>query len=137
MARVLHTFVKRKWTLCAIALIVPLGFYTKLYAGPASEWVNNSLGGILYVLFWCLVFSFVFNKAKSGSIVLIVFTATCALEFLQLWHPPLLESIRATFLGATLLGNSFTWWDLLHYCIGALLALVVLNMLRSQEESKA
>jgi hypothetical protein len=38
-----------------------------------------------------------------------VLVATCLLEFLQLWHPPLLEAVRSTFIGRTVLGTSFTW----------------------------
>lgn len=126
---------KRKWTLCAIALITPLGFYTKAYEGPASDWVNNSLGGILYVVFWSLIFSIVLKGTRAIAIALGVFTVTCSLEFLQLWHPPFLESIRSTFLGATLLGNSFTWLDIIHYGIGALLSLGLIHLLLKRENS--
>ncbi|ODS34777.1 MAG: hypothetical protein SCARUB_00037 [Candidatus Scalindua rubra] len=45
---------------------------------------------------------------------------TCFLEFLQLWHPPFLESIRSTFIGSVLIGTTFTWWDFPHYALVAL-----------------
>ncbi|MDA0673585.1 MAG: DUF2809 domain-containing protein, partial [Cyanobacteria bacterium] len=43
---------------------------------------------------------------------------TCALDFLQLWQPPLLEAIRATLPGRLVLGNTFTWGDFPYYFIG-------------------
>ena len=107
-----------RWTLLSIVIIVPLGFYTKIYNGPASGWVNNSLGGVLYVIFWSLLFSIAFERVRLWKIAALVFLATCFLEFLQLWHPSFLESIRSTFIGVTLLGNSFSWLDLAHYGIG-------------------
>ena len=127
---------RRKWTLIAIALIVPLGFYTKFYSGPAAGWVNHSLGGVLYVIFWSLLFSLILPRAKAWKIVKGVFTVTCLLEFLQLWHPAFLEAVRDTFIGVTLIGNSFSWLDLIHYAAGSLLAWGLLALLLRTESSR-
>jgi uncharacterized BrkB/YihY/UPF0761 family membrane protein len=114
----------------AIAIITPLGFYSKFYEGPASEWVNNSLGGVLYVIFWCLLFSIPCSRVRPWKIALWVLLATCLLEVLQLWHPPFLETIRSTFIGGTLLGNSFTWLDFPHYLTGAAISWWLIGFLR-------
>lgn len=119
-----------RWTLLSIALITPLGFVTKVYAGPVANWVNNSLGGVLYVIFWSLVFSVFFYRTKPWKIAAIVTLVTCLLEFLQLWHPPFLEAIRSTFLGVTLIGNSFTWLDLVHYLLGCIASVWLIHNLR-------
>lgn len=109
---------KRLWTFVSLFIIVPIGFYSKFYSGPAAEWVNNSLGGIFYEIFWCLVVFFLFQKTKPGTISLIVLTVTCILEFLQLWHPPFLELVRRNFIGGIILGSSFSGSDFLYYFIG-------------------
>jgi hypothetical protein len=101
--------------------IVPLGFYTKFYSGPAADWVNDSLGGVFYEIFWCLVISLLFSKANPLAIALAVFVVTCTLEFLQLWHPPFLELIRRNFIGGTILGSSFSWSDFPYYFIGSVI----------------
>jgi len=117
-------FQKRKWTLLSIIIIVPVGLYTKFYSGPLADWVHSSLGGILYVIFWSL-FIFLFLPATNPfRIAIIVFLATCLIEFLQLWHPEFLETIRGYFIGRTILGNSFSWWDMLHYWLGSLCHIV-------------
>jgi hypothetical protein len=46
------------------------------------------------------------------------------------YHPPFLEVIRSTFIGVTLIGNSFSWLDLVHYVIGFFLSFTLLNVLR-------
>ena len=121
-------FVSRnRWSLLSLALIIPLGFCTKTYSGPASGWVHNSLGGVLYVIFWSILFSLFFPRSRRWKIALAVLLATCSLEILQLWHPPFLEAIRSTFMGATLIGNSFSWTDMIHYLIGSLLSLALLS----------
>ena len=126
--------LQKKWTLAAILVITPLGFYSKFYTGPASAWVNNSLGGVLYVIFWSLVFSLLFYRSRPQKIVVSVFLVTCALEVLQLWHPPFLETIRSTFIGITLLGNSFSWLDLVHYLAGAALGFLILTGLQRHKQ---
>ena len=130
----LNFAVKKKWTLLVIVVIlIPLGFYSKFYSGPGSTWVNNSLGGILYVIFWSLLFSVIIQQAKSWKIVLIVLIFTCILEVLQLWHPPILESIRASFIGRALIGTSYSRLDLLHYLLGSIAAWGLLALLRQIE----
>jgi hypothetical protein len=47
-----------------------------------------------------------------------VFTITCVLEIVQLWHPPRLEAIRSTWAGRALVGTTFAWPDFAYYVIG-------------------
>ena len=110
---------QRLLIILSLIVIVPIGFLTKYYQGPAQDWLNNSLGGFFYEIFWCLVFFFIFLKTGSLKIAIWVFIITCALEFLQLWHPPFLQIIRATFVGKTVLGTSFTWTDFPYYLAGS------------------
>ena len=115
----------------SLAVIVPIGFYGKLaYRGPAADWVRNSLGGAFYVIFWCLVFSFLLPAVRTSRIVVWVLAATCCLEFLQAWHPAFLEFLRSFFVGRTILGSSFDWFDFPYYFIGAGMAWIWLRALR-------
>ncbi len=114
-------------TFVLLLLIIPLGFYTKVYSGPANMWVNNSLGGFFYEIFWILLVSFLFPKAKPFRIALWVFLVTCAIEFLQLWHPPFLEMPLGNFIGRTILGNSFNWGDFPYYFLGSLIGFFILK----------
>lgn len=47
------------------------------------------------------------------QIPLWVFAITCMLEFLHLWHPPILEEFKATFVGRLLIGTTFSWENFL------------------------
>ena len=107
---------------CVVALVAPLGFATKLYAGPAATWVSNSAGGFLYVLFWIFVSLSLAPRSSPNAVAFAVLVITSLLEVLQLWHPPLLEKIRATFLGHALIGSRFAWWDFAYYGLAALAA---------------
>lgn len=122
--------MKKKWTIIFIISLIPIGLYTKFYNGFASSWVHDSLGGILYVIFWSLFFSIVFQKTKPWKIATIVFIITTILEILQLWHPLFLEIIRDGFIGRAMLGTSFSWLDIIHYCIGLIISFWLIKMLR-------
>lgn len=120
----------RFYAVIYLLILTPLGFYTKFYDGYAAVWVNNALGGVLYVIFWCLVIFLIFPKGNPLLIATIVFGATCFLETLQLWHPPFLNYLRSFFIGRTVLGTSFAWSDFPHYFAGALFGYLSLIFLR-------
>ena len=122
----------RKITVLALIIIVPLGFYTKFYSGPAHIWVNNSLGGFFYEIFWILLFSILLPKVRPVIIAMAVFFATCTLEFLQLWHPPFLQILRSNFIGRTILGNSFNLMDFPYYIAGSLTGYLILKIIKKR-----
>jgi hypothetical protein len=117
----IHSQRSREILLAAasMAVIVPLGLYAKRgYHGPAAAWARDSAGGVLYVIFWCLVLAMLLPHTKAVRIAAAVVIATCILEFLQAWHPPLLEAARSHFVGRTILGSYFDWGDFPYYFAG-------------------
>lgn len=105
----------------SILFIIPQGLLTKVYLGPAQDWVNNSLGGIFYELFFCLVAAIIFPAVRPWKIAGWVFVITSLLEFLQLYHPPWLTGLRGFWIGHLLIGSTFSIWDFPHYLLGCLL----------------
>jgi hypothetical protein len=106
----------------AIAALVALGgagLAAKAWSGALAWWVRDYLGGVIYVAFWTVLARTVFPRARPVLVVVNVLAATCALEALQLWKPPLLEAVRATWPGKALIGSTFSWLDFPHYFLGA------------------
>ncbi len=103
----------------SLIIVVPIGFWTKFYNGPAQSWVNDSLGGLFYEIFWCLLLGLIFTNSRPVKIAVSVLVITSILEVAQLWHPPFLEMLRGNFIGRTILGNSFNWHDFPYYLIGS------------------
>jgi hypothetical protein len=129
---------QRLLILLSLFLITPIGFMTKFYSGPAEVWVRDSLGGMFYEIFWCLVFGFLFPKVLPQKIAGWVLLITCTLEFLQLWHPSFLELVRDNFIGRTILGNAFNWLDFPYYIVGSALGftwLRLINRLKQDAEN--
>jgi hypothetical protein len=123
----------RKYVVVALLIVTPVGFLFKFYSGPAQPWFNNYGAGLLYEVFWVLlVFLFSPGARWVNKIPLWVFTATCALEILQLWHPRALENVRSYFLGRALIGTSFSWWDFPHYAIGCVIGWLVIRWINKR-----
>ncbi|AFZ22474.1 Protein of unknown function (DUF2809) [Cylindrospermum stagnale PCC 7417] len=121
----------------SMLIVVAMGFFFKYYTGISQQWFNNYVAAIFYEIFWCLfAFWFFRNRAAVQQIPLGVFVITCILEFLQLWHPPLLEAIRATLIGKLLLGTTFAWWDFPHYLLGCVLGWLWLRQLQGIGNAK-
>ncbi len=114
------TIIFRLKVALALAVIVPLGLYSKAYNGPSASWVNNDLVGIWYVIAWCLGVAFIWPSFPSWKNALVVFMVTCFLELLQLseWYP--LEWARSFFVGRLVLGTTFIWIDFFYYILGGL-----------------
>jgi hypothetical protein len=121
---------RRGHHLLLLAGLVPLGVATKLYTGPGAGWINGSLGGVLYVVFWILLVTLLRPRWPAAWVALGVLLVTCALEVLQLLHPAWLAPVRAGFIGHALLGSSFSWLDFPHYVAGAPLGYALVRWVR-------
>lgn len=116
---------------CAITMI-PIGIASKFYQGPLKEWVNDYFGDIIYEAFWIMIGVLIWPKASLAKIAAVVFIATCIIEVLQLWQPPFLQMMRASFIGKLLLGTTFVWWDFPHYLAGCILTGAGLRYLKTK-----
>jgi len=113
-----------------LCVIIPLGYIIRFSQGPAPEWLNDACGSIAYEIFWILFVMLLFPRLSLSRTAIAVFLATCGVEFLQLWHPPLLQAARATLVGRLVLGNTFSWADFPAYVVGSSLGWVWVRYLR-------
>lgn len=117
-----NDLVRRRTLAAGLALASGFaGLACKYYHGPAAGWVNNwGPASVAYELFFVFACFFLWPyRAAAPRIAVGVFVATCLVEILQLWHPAWLDTIRTTFIGKSVLGNSFSWWDFPAYLVGS------------------
>ncbi|MBD2518668.1 DUF2809 domain-containing protein [Nostoc sp. FACHB-973] len=109
-----------RWrTILSLVIILPIGLLYSHYR-YSTGWLNQEVGGIFYEIFWCLfAFLFITTHSSVWQIPLWVLVITCLLEFMQLWHPPFLNSVRSFWWGKMLIGSAFTWADFPYYFIGS------------------
>ena len=109
--------------LLAAPAVFALGLASRLPAAP--ELIRTWAGDPLYaVLIYVLVRFLAPGSHLLGS-ALVAWLTCVAVEVSQLWHPAWLDAVRATRLGALVLGRGFLWSDLAAYAVGVALALGV------------
>jgi Protein of unknown function (DUF2809) len=116
-------FVAYRWRMLESAIaLIPLGYFIRFY-GPGPEWLNDALGSVTYEMFWITLGLGIWPKIRPLHMAAVVGIATSLLEFLQLWHPPVLQALRHTLLGRLILGTTFSWLDFPAYAGGSILGL--------------
>ena len=126
---------KRIRVLLCLVIATILGFWMwRYYRGWAEYWIRFYVTAAIYEIIWCL-FSFFFWPRRTNivRIPVIVFVATCILEFLQLWKAEFLQNIRATLIGAALIGTDFVWLQFPFYILGSAISVSLLAILAEQE----
>lgn len=118
----------RARTILLTLLSIPLGLALHVYSGPGEWLINNWGASVVYEVLLILLAFLVFPKRKAVIVIPVaVLLITIALEFGQLWNPPWLAAIRGTFLGAALLGTTFSWLDLPAYPVGCFVGWALLK----------
>jgi hypothetical protein len=108
-------------------LVALLGYWFRFDA-PMPAGLRDGIGGAAYVIFFVVAFATNTPASSTARIALIVLAVTCALEFLQLWHPVWLEQIRRTLPGRALLGTTFGWTDFPPYFAGAVIGWALVRL---------
>ncbi len=115
--------------LAILIIVIPLGFYTKFYQGPGGLWVQHYGGDIFYPIFWiylALLFKPDLRVIRLAAAVLI---ASSLIEFSQCLTHPILEIIRSSFIGRTMIGTDFELIDMVYYLIGTVVAVLLHKLL--------
>ncbi|NJR51033.1 MAG: DUF2809 domain-containing protein [Leptolyngbyaceae cyanobacterium CSU_1_3] len=105
--------------LMSAILLVPIGAVLRFSQWFGLAWLHDALGSVAYEMFWIVLVLFCLPKRSPLKVAISVCLATCTIEVLQLWQPPLLQALRATLPGRLILGNTFAWLDFLPYGIGS------------------
>jgi len=86
---------KNIFAILIMTILIPVGISTKYYHGFGDNWVNNSLGGVLYVTFGVLLLS-LFLQAKAWKISVMALALTSIVEVMQLSNLPILQLLRSS-----------------------------------------
>ncbi|WP_295771969.1 DUF2809 domain-containing protein [uncultured Mucilaginibacter sp.] len=117
----MHSIIKTrlKYAAAIIAVIV-VGLLSRRIA-----FIPQYVGDALWALMIYLIARFIFVKAHIKPIAIYSLVFCFAIEFSQLYQAPWINQIRQTLPGRLILGQGFLWTDLLAYCAGVSLGLLV------------
>jgi len=106
---------------CGVALRlggyeIGLPFYLVKYGG-STLW-----GGMVFFLLASLL-----PRQPLGRLALLSIIAAALIELSRLYHTPWLDEFRLTLAGALLLGRIFSWWNIVAYALGIVIAALLEN----------
>lgn len=106
---------------CGVALRlggyeIGLPFFLVKYGG-STLW-----GGMVFFLLAALL-----PRQPLGRLAILSVVAAALIEFSRLYHTPWLDEFRLTLAGALLLGRIFSWWNIVAYAVGIVIAALLEN----------
>lgn len=102
----------------AVMVVIALGMSSRALADSLPEWISDHFGDALWAsMIYFGVRSLFVNKSTYWALVVSVIFCF-GIEFSQLYQADWINGIRATFLGALILGKGFLTVDLIRYSVG-------------------
>lgn len=101
-------------------IIVVLGLLSRKF-GFIPLWV----GDVLWATMIYFILRFFLLNASIQKIALISIVISYAIEFSQLYKAEWIDSLRHTFLGRMILGETFFWGDLVSYTAGIMMGVFI------------
>ncbi len=118
------------WYAVAIFAVIIIGLGSRRFPQ-----LGKYPGDALWTIVVFLLLGFVLPRVNTLKITALAIVISYAVEFGQLYRAPWLVAFRSTTIGHLLLGSAFNWGDLVAYTIGALIALVVENLITHKSRS--
>src|SRR5688500_12710213 len=99
----------------AVVVVIILGLASRKYQSILPAFVAAYAGDTLWALMAFLLAGLIWPLASTGRLATSAAFFAFAIELSQLNHAPWIERLRATRIGALILGFDFVWSDLLCY----------------------
>lgn len=120
----------------ATVSVIGLGLASRKWPGIFPAMLGNYPGDA----FWALMVFFGLRTLNpAGSIRALSILALCiaySVELSQIYQAPWINAIRSTTPGHLILGNSFSWMDLLAYAVGVAFGALSSLFIRGREEGR-
>ena len=109
---------RRAAFLACLAAAIALGLASRRFGQALPVFVATYAGDALWAAAAYLALGVAWPSAPIMRRAAAAFLFAAAVESSQLYHAPWVDGIRATRLGALVLGSGFLWSDLACYAVG-------------------
>ncbi|MHA4894299.1 ribosomal maturation YjgA family protein [Pedobacter sp. PWIIR3] len=89
--------------------------------------IPPGFGDLLWAVMIFLMIRCLIIRARISTVAISSLLICYVVEFSQLYHASWIDHVRATTLGALVLGRGFLWSDILAYTIGVLTCVVIIG----------
>lgn len=109
------------YALLALGTLV-VGLASRRYGAALPAFLADYAGDTLWAALVFFLLALLFPAASTRALAAAALAIAFAVETSQLYHAPWIDALRATRLGALVLGYGFLWSDLVCYSVGVALA---------------
>ncbi|MDK2562413.1 DUF2809 domain-containing protein [Romboutsia sedimentorum] len=113
----------RYFIITSVVLVMGLLSRKFMFIFPNS--IAPFVGDMLWAMMVYFGFRFLFPKLELLKSFNIAIIFTFIIEISQLYQSDWINTIRDTTLGGLVLGHGFLWEDLISYCIGIMIGIVI------------
>lgn len=117
---------------CLALLVVVLGLASRQYRSALPAFIGTYAGDALWAAMVYLLVATLWPNAQPRALALGALVLSFGIEVSQLYHASWIDALRATRMGALVLGQGFLWSDLLCYIVGVGIATGADLLLRSR-----
>ncbi len=86
-----------------------------------AEYSGDALWSMMVFWGFCMLLPFTTVKTRGLAAIAFAFTIECT----QLYHAPWIDAVRSTQIGGLILGFGFLWSDLICYCVGIAIGMLL------------
>ena len=122
--------------LASIALVA-LGLASRRHAAELPEFIATYAGDTLWALLVYTLWTLAIPRAAISARAAAALAFAFAIEASQLYHAPWIDAVRASRLGALVLGSGFLWSDLACYAAGVACGALIESAVRAAAARRA
>jgi len=111
--------------LAAASLVVVMGLASRRYAAALPSFLARYAGDTLWAVMVFVLIGVLSARWSTGRVAAAALATSYGVELSQLYHAPWIDSVRATRLGALVLGYGFLWSDIVCYTVGVAVCVAV------------
>ncbi|MEM7234463.1 MAG: DUF2809 domain-containing protein [Planctomycetota bacterium] len=128
-----HLTRRAVYATCTVCVVLA-GLGSREYADQLPTFLAAYAGDTLWAAMVYVASGIVFPTTLPRHRALGALTFSVAIELSQLYHAPWIDEIRATRLGALVLGFGFLWSDLACYAAGIALSFLIESAIHRKEK---
>jgi hypothetical protein len=115
-------YVSRRTYFALAVITIAAGLFFHFVADDVSPAIRDVVGDALWasMMFWWI--SAILSAARLRTRVFFALLICAVVELAQLYHSPLLTSVRSTVIGHLVLGSDFDVRDFAAYTVGVIAA---------------
>ncbi|RYD24244.1 MAG: DUF2809 domain-containing protein [Verrucomicrobiaceae bacterium] len=108
-----------------IAMVIVIGLATRSRRTSfLPDFIRDYAGDTLWALMVFLLLGFIFPRTRTVTLTIAALAISFSVEFSQIYQADWINEIRATRIGALVLGRGWVPVDLLCYTVGVIIGLI-------------